>query len=121
MVSDAAGREADVGVGREHVPQVYEICIRGELSDVLVRELGGTRRSPSTTVVVPTVDRSELHGVIRRLEDLGLELLSIHELSDRSAGWRTASQSPDPGDAHHPMDADDRDRPNDADQGEETD
>lgn len=66
----------------------YEVCIRGELSDSLVRELGATRRSPSTTVVVPTVDRAELHSVIRRVEDLGLELLSIHELSDRqeSAG-----------------------------------
>ena len=66
----------------ESPPHAYEVCIRGELSDSLVRELGAIRRSPSTTVVVPTVDRAELHGMIRRLEDLGLELLSIHEVSE---------------------------------------
>jgi cell division FtsZ-interacting protein ZapD len=63
-------------------PHAYEVCIRGELSDLLVRELGATRRQPSTTVVVPTLDQADLHSVIRRVEDLGLELLSIHELSD---------------------------------------
>ncbi len=62
-------------------PHAYEVCIRGELSDSLVRELGASRRSPSTTVVVPTVDRAELHTLIRRVEDLGLELLSIHEVA----------------------------------------
>ncbi len=61
---------------------VYEVCVRGELSDALIRELGATRRSPRTTVVVPTVDRAALHSTIRRLEDLGLELLSIHEVAE---------------------------------------
>jgi cell division FtsZ-interacting protein ZapD len=77
----------------------FEVCLRGELSDALVSELGATRRSPSTTIIVPTIDRAELHGVIRRLEELGLELVSIHELSDRRAA--VGDRLPDPGDDRH--------------------
>ena len=59
----------------------FEVCVQGELSDALIEELGGIRRPPTTTVVVQTVDRAHLHSVIRRVEDLGLKLISIHELS----------------------------------------
>ena len=50
--------------GADHVqpspPNAYEVCIRGELSDTLVRELGAIRRQPSTTLVVPTIDQAAL-------------------------------------------------------------
>ena len=63
-------------------PHAVEICVRGELSDALVRELGAVRRPTTTTIVVPTIDQAELHSVIRRVEDFGLELLSIQQVSD---------------------------------------
>ena len=52
------------------------------LSDGLIAELGARRESPNTLVVVQATDRSELHGFIRRVEDLGLELVSVVEVED---------------------------------------
>ena len=57
----------------------YEVCLRGVLSEGLIAELGAERESNETVVVVRAGDRSELHGFIRRVEDLGLELVSIVE------------------------------------------
>jgi hypothetical protein len=57
----------------------YEVCIRGVLSEGVIAELGAERESNETVVVVRAGDRSELHGFMRRVEDLGLELVSIVE------------------------------------------
>ena len=66
----------------------FEVCIRGELSDALVAELGAVRRAPTTTLLVPVLDRSQLHGMMRRVDDHGLELLSIHEVTGALRGAR---------------------------------
>ena len=63
--------------GRE--AQLFEVCLRGVLSDGVIAELGAQRDSNDTTVVFRASDRSELHGFIRRVEDLGLELVSVVE------------------------------------------
>jgi hypothetical protein len=60
----------------------FQVCLRGVLSDGLIAELGARRESPNTVVVVQAGDRSELHGFIRRVEDLGLELVSVVEVED---------------------------------------
>jgi len=60
----------------------FEVCLRGVLSDGVIAELGAQRESNDTIVVVHASDRSELHGFIRRVEDLGLELVSIVEKQD---------------------------------------
>jgi hypothetical protein len=60
----------------------YEVCIRGVLSDGLIAELGARRESPNTVIVVQVTDRSEFHGFIRRVEGLGLELVSMVEVQD---------------------------------------
>jgi len=57
----------------------YEVCLRGVLSEGLIAELGAARESSDTILVLRAGDRSELHGFIRRVEDLGLELVSIVE------------------------------------------
>lgn len=58
--------------------ETYEIRVRGELSDQMVTALGGSRPAKATTTIVIEVeDRSALHSVIRRLEDLSLELISV--------------------------------------------
>ena len=59
--------------------QLFEVCLRGVLSDGVIAELGAQRVSNDTTVVFRASDRSELHGFIRRVEDLGLELVSVVE------------------------------------------
>ena len=66
--------------GRE--AQSFEVCLRGVLSDGVIAELGARRESTDTTVVFRASDRSELHGFIRRVEDLGLELVSVVEKTD---------------------------------------
>jgi len=56
----------------------YEIRVRGELSDQMVAALGGSRPAKAaTTVVIEVEDRAALHSVIRRVEDLSLELISV--------------------------------------------
>jgi hypothetical protein len=58
--------------------ETYEIRVRGELSDQMVAALGGSRPAmTATTIVIVVEDRSALHSVIRRVEDLSLELLSV--------------------------------------------
>jgi hypothetical protein len=60
----------------------FEVCLRGVLSDGVIAELGARRKRPNTVVVVQARDRSGLHGFIRRVEDLGLELVSVVEVED---------------------------------------
>jgi hypothetical protein len=60
--------------------RAFEVCLRGVLSDGVIAELGARRESPNTVIVVQASDRSELHGFIRRVEDLGLELVSVVEI-----------------------------------------
>ena len=60
----------------------FEVCLRGMLSDATIAELGAERASNDTIVVIRATDRSELHGFIRRVEDLGLELVSVAEKQD---------------------------------------
>jgi hypothetical protein len=59
----------------------YEIRLRGELSDQVVEALGGLRPiGHGTTIVFEAQDRAALHAVIRRIEDLALELVSVTEI-----------------------------------------
>jgi hypothetical protein len=58
--------------------ETYEIRVRGDLSDQMVAALGGSRPAKAaTTVVIEVEDRAALHSVIRRVEDLSLELISV--------------------------------------------
>jgi hypothetical protein len=63
--------------------RAFEVCLRGVLSDGLIAELGARRESSDTVIVVQASDRSALHGFIRRVEDLGLELVSVVEVEDK--------------------------------------
>jgi hypothetical protein len=64
----------------------YEILIRGELSDrfqsafddVQLRRVGGN------TALVSVVDQAHLRGLLERIQELGLDLLSVKPF-DRDA------------------------------------
>ena len=59
----------------------YRIRVRGHLDDRWSDWLGGLavqRQEDGTTLLVgPVVDQAALHGVIIRIRDLGLPLLSV--------------------------------------------
>jgi hypothetical protein len=59
----------------------YELRVKGHLDDRWSDWFGGLamrRQADGTTVLTgPIVDQAELHGVINRIRDLGLPLLSV--------------------------------------------
>ena len=58
---------------------VYEIRVKGKLSDNLVRELQASRSADSdTALTVEVPDRAGLHAFMTRIEDLGLTVISIN-------------------------------------------
>lgn len=62
----------------------YQICVKGHLDDHWSEWLGGltlARLPDGTTTLTGTiVDRAALYGVLRKLEDMGLVLLSVKEV-----------------------------------------
>ena len=61
----------------------YEIRMKGRLDSSWAEWLGGmslTHASDGTTVLVaPVVDQAALHGVLQKLRDLGVTLISVNE------------------------------------------
>jgi hypothetical protein len=67
----------------------YTIAVRGELDDRFAHLFNGMRmeRVNGTTVLTGRViDQAQLHGFIERLEELGLELLSVKQLERAVVG-----------------------------------
>ena len=61
-------------------PTMYEICIRGRLTERLGSALEGMRLNsgPAETVFIGEIrDQSQLYGLLDRVRDLGLELVSV--------------------------------------------
>ena len=74
----------DVTAGRHHDPGRYEIRVQGHLDSrwtawfdglQLTAEPGGT-----TLIEGKVVDQSALHGVLQRLRDAGLPLISVTQV-----------------------------------------
>jgi hypothetical protein len=69
---------------------IYRVCVRGHLDDRWSDWLGGLavqRQADGTTLLVgPVVDQAALHGVITRIHDLGLPLLSVNRVVE-AYGW----------------------------------
>jgi hypothetical protein len=67
------------------VTEQYELVVRGELSDrfaVLFEGMHLERRDGTTVLTGAVVDQARLHGLIKRVQDLGLELVSVNPLPD---------------------------------------
>ena len=61
-------------------PTIYQICVRGHLTDRMAAALEGmTLRSLGVDSVFTgeVRDQAQLYGLLDRLSDLGLELVSI--------------------------------------------
>jgi hypothetical protein len=78
-------------------PTTYQICIRGRVSERLGSALEGMRLWSSATETVFTGeirDQSQLYGLLDRVRDLGLELVSCQPLSstDSTADQEDATE-----------------------------
>jgi hypothetical protein len=70
MTSDPSGR-------------TYELVVRGELGDhfgVLFDGMGMRRTEGTTVLTGPVRDQAQLYGVIERIQELGIELVSVNPL-----------------------------------------
>lgn len=62
---------------------LYEIVIRGYISDAWFEALRVTGQADSlTTLRGSLIDQSALQGVLRRINDLGMELISVHGIPE---------------------------------------
>jgi hypothetical protein len=61
---------------------LYEIRIRGRVGEHLAEALGlATVVEPADTVLRgPVADQEDLHGILARLQEMGLELIEIRRL-----------------------------------------
>ena len=65
----------------------YKLVVRGELDDRFAYLFNGLEmeRVGGTTVLSgQVIDQAQLHGFIERIEELGLELLSVEQTSELS-------------------------------------
>lgn len=62
-------------------PGVYEIRIKGHLDDRWAPSFGGLaftlEEHGDTLISGPVVDQAALHGLLRKVRDLGMPLLSV--------------------------------------------
>jgi hypothetical protein len=61
--------------------QHYEIVVRGRLSSRYESAFDGARLLPHhghTTLRADLIDQSQLYGLLNRLRDLGIELVSVN-------------------------------------------
>jgi hypothetical protein len=62
-------------------PTSYQIVVRGELSQRYSAAFEGMAleaEDGQTTITGPVVDQAHLHGLLDRVRDLGLELVSVN-------------------------------------------
>jgi hypothetical protein len=82
---------SDISAGPPSSRRRYEIRIKGRLAnrwDAWFDEMSLTVDSDGTTVLQgPVVDQAALHGLLQKVRDLGLPLLSVTQLDiDQPAG-----------------------------------
>ena len=76
----------DGGAAALPMTDIYELRVQGHLEDhwsEWLGELAVLRQEDGTTVLMGSVvDQAALHGVISRIRDLGVPLLSVRRPSD---------------------------------------
>jgi hypothetical protein len=69
-------------------PTIYRIVVRGELSQRYVPAFEGMTLATGegrTAITGPVIDQAHLHGLLDRVGDLGLELLSVNVMLERAS------------------------------------
>ena len=66
-----------------NAPEMYEICVAGHLSANWAARFEGLsmRHQPDgETVLSGLLDQAALHGVLAKIRDLGLKLISVNRI-----------------------------------------
>ena len=66
----------------------YELLLRGEISDrfgVLFEGMTLERVEGNTRLTGDVQDQAELHGLIERIQESGIELIAVNPADDRKA------------------------------------
>jgi len=61
--------------------QIYELVLRGELGDrfgLLFEGMRLERVRGDTVLTGPVLDQAHLHGLLERIQELGVELVSVN-------------------------------------------
>jgi len=70
--------------GHQHDPERYEIRVEGRLGSRWAAWFDGMTLTPgsdgTTTIHGPVVDQAALHGLLRKLRDVGLPLVSLTQV-----------------------------------------
>jgi len=78
-----------LSIENHHEPRPYEIRIKGHLDDKWAGWFEGlsiTREdNGDTRITGPVVDQAALHGLLRKVRDLGLPLLSVMQVDPNQA------------------------------------
>jgi hypothetical protein len=67
--------------GAEGTGAVYEILVRGSLTEALAATLGAKRFEPrrgKTLVVVEVIDQAHLHGILENLRDAAIDIERVN-------------------------------------------
>jgi hypothetical protein len=78
------GQMSDISTGPHHNPGRYEIRLKGHLDSRWAAWFDGlslTNENDGTTIICgPVVDQSALHGLLQKVRDLGLPLVSVTQI-----------------------------------------
>ena len=92
-------RAAHASSEDHHEPERYEIRIKGHLDDKWADWFEGltiTREDNGETLLTgPVVDQAALHGLLRKVRDLGVPLLSVNRVKPGEA------EASDVNETHH--------------------
>jgi hypothetical protein len=90
-----------VPAGRSDPPPSYEIRLKGHLDPRWAAWFDGlslsTENDGTTAIRGPVVDQAALHGLLQRLRDVGLPLISVTQLGPDQPNAAGTPSSPAPG------------------------
>jgi hypothetical protein len=74
-----------IPAGRHQNPGRYEICVKGHLDSRWAAWFDGltlTHGSDGTTIIHgPVADQAALHGLLQKIRDLGVPLISVNRVA----------------------------------------
>lgn len=79
--------ETQVSTEEHHEPDLYEIRLKGHLDARWADRFEGlsfTCKNDGTTILTgPVIDQASLHGLLRKVRDIGLPLISVIQVDPK--------------------------------------